>query len=202
MKIIAAILFTIAASVSYAEDFYNLEEGATLVYDYHNVLSYSGGENSMSNETNGRMISKVIGSTEIGGKTYAVIETSYENIFGVPPQKGYLRQDDSGVYIGLEIAGEFHESPIVKYPIEVGNSWDYFDGEKGTRRIVEVGTMQLGDRTFDNCIKIERTFGDAEKDSLWTHTAYYVKGIGEVRMYMKRAMGPTLTETTTTIADP
>jgi hypothetical protein len=200
MKIIAAILFTMAASFAFAEDFYDLDEGTTLVYDYHNVMSYSGGPNPMSNETNGRMISKVIGKTEIGGKTYAITETTYENIFGVPPQKGFLRQDDSGVYIGFETEGGFQESPIIKYPIEVGNSWDYFDGEKGTRRIVEVGTVQLGDLTFDNCIKIERTFGDAEKDALWTHTAYYVKGIGEVRMYFKRVMGPTLTETTTTIS--
>jgi len=59
MRKIAVILFTMAASVSFADDFYNLEVGTTLVYDYHNVLSYSGGANSMSNDTNGRMISKV-----------------------------------------------------------------------------------------------------------------------------------------------
>ncbi len=201
MKILLATFIGIATTAS-AIDFYDLTEGATLTYDYHNIMAYSGGAHSMTNVTDGRMIARVVGNTETNGRTYAVIETTYENIFGVPPQKGLMRQDETGVYIGLEINGQFHESPIVTYPLEVGQTWDYFDGEGGTRRIAEIGPMTIGDRTFDRCIKIERLFGDVEKDRLWTHTAYYVEGIGEVRMFMKRVMGPTLTETTTTISLP
>lgn len=199
ITLLAAVLFSVTCV---ADDFYNLAEGSTLVYDYHNTMTYDAGAHSMSNETIGRMTAKVIGNTETNGRTYAVIETTYENIFGLPPQRGLLRQDDTGVYIGLEIAGGFRDSPIITYPLEVGRSWDYFDGEGGTRRIAEIGPVTLGDRTFEDCVKIERTFGDAEKDRLWTHTSYYVKGIGEVRMIMKRVMGPTVTETTTTIASP
>jgi len=200
MKSIMVAACCLFAPSGFSEEIYNLTKDARWSYDYHNIMTYSGGVHSMTNLTDGNMHVRVISDMITNGMTYAVLETTYENIFGVPPQKGFIRQDESGVYIGMEVAGEFRESPIVLLPAEVGNEWDYFDGEKGRRRIVEVGPMQIGDQTFDHCIKIERSFGDPEKDALWTHTSYYVPGLGEVRMYMRRVMGPTLTETTTTIS--
>lgn len=199
IKSIVVAVCCLIARPGLSEEIYNLAEGATWSYDYHNIMTYSGGAHSMTNVTDGTMHARVIGRMITNGITYAELETTYENIFGVPPQKGFIRQDEDGVYIGLEVAGKFHESPIVLFPVEVGNEWDYFDGEKGRRRIVAVGPMQIGDQTFDRCITIERSFGDPEKDALWKQTAYYVPGFGEVRIYMRRIMGPTLTETTTTI---
>jgi hypothetical protein len=202
MKTMLAVTIAFMAVVGHAEDMYNLSEGNTLVYDYHNVMSYSVGNQNMTNITDGRMTVRVVGNVETNGQAYATLETTYENIFGVPPQKGMMRQDETGVYVAMEISGVLVEAAIVKYPLEVGQTWDYFDGEKGIRKITDIGPMKIGERSFDHCVKIERTFGDPEKDKNWTQSAYYVPGVGEVRMLSDRIMGPTHNVTTTTILTP
>ena len=195
-------LLRAAECVCAGEAFYDLTPGKTWVFAYHNVVSLDHPTYGMTNVTDGTMRVKVIGDYVTNGVTYTQLETSYENIFGIAPQLGYIRVDEDGVYTASEIRGVFAESPIIKFPIEVGKSWDYYDGEKGRRRIAEVGTMKIGERTFENCVKIERVFDDPEKDGQWTHTDYYAPGFGNVRFHFIQKLGPTLSDTMATLVEP
>ena len=187
---------TLRASVL-AESWYPLKPGTTWVYAYRNVLAYSGSPGAMTNVTEGTMTARVVGLLTTNGQTYAQTETTYSNIFAIPPQTLLLREDATGVYVADVLRGEFYESAIIKLPVAVAQPWPFFDGEHGQREVVAREPMTLAARTWTDTIRVVRRFGTPEKDGMWTQESVYAPGAGEIRFRFVQRLGPTLSDTTT-----
>jgi len=119
-------------------EYYPLKPGTEWVCGYHNDMFSNNPKLAYSNATTGKMRARVIGEEATNGAAYIVMETSYENLFIMPPQRTLFRYADDGVHIAMTIRDEFVDTRLIAFPLSAGASWDYFDGVAGQRRIASV----------------------------------------------------------------
>ncbi|MBW7909212.1 MAG: hypothetical protein H3C50_09925 [Kiritimatiellae bacterium] len=187
---------TIRAAPPGAE-YYPLKPGTKWVYDYHNEMFSNNPKFVYSNATTGKMRARVVGEETTNGVAYIVMETSYENVFNMPPQRTLFRYADDGVHMAMTIRDEFVDTRLIAFPPSAGASWDYFDGVAGQRRIASVETVEAGGKRYENCLKIVRDFKDPVKQKTLTHEDYYAPGVGLIkfRLYQNNEMGVSDTRT-------
>lgn len=194
---LVAAFFAASATASGESVAPKLRVGSVWEYDYLNVMAYEGPPHGMTNETKGRMILRITGTTVTNGIAYFTGTTEYHGIFGIPPQPIHVRVDDDGYYTATDIRGAFVESRALALPAVPGTTWDYYDGEPGTRTIAGRETIEHGGHRYADCVRVERGFKDPEKAKQFTQTEWYAPGLGIVRYHFLQRLGPTRSETQT-----
>lgn len=174
-----------------------LRVGDTWEYAYRNRMIYAGPPVGMTNETNGRMVMKLLERVTTNGATYFKGLTEYHGIFGIPPQEIHVRVDAQGYYTATEIRGDWVESRALAFPADAGSRWTYFDGESGWRTIAGRETIEYDGHRYEQCVRVDRGFDDPEKARQFTQTEWYAPGVGLARYHFLQVLGPTRSETET-----
>ncbi len=174
VALIAVVLCFIACSRSNEEGYFpHPRDGSRWEYKLEYMAPLLG-------VRSGKMLVRVDGTEPIGDHTYFKYVSVLSGIPGAEPEVWFYRRSPDGI---LRIDGKHRDGPEyleTPFPLEVGNTWAVNGPERQAEyRVEAIETLELFDKTYDECLKISYT--STEGLDHFQGTLYLAKGIGLVK---------------------
>lgn len=148
-----------------------------------------------------KVIARIDGTEEIGGKVYHKKVVVPVGIPGREPAVTFLRVESDGVYSITEGFRDVPPTMSARLPVEIGATW-VTGAPDGSGQIVftysGIETAELPDRKYEDCLLI--TFEGSTSEGPISGYAYAAPGIGDVKSVLQ--MGQVTVESLLVAFDP